>query len=315
MVRYFFRQGKGEIKVSTDQSKNEALSPVTIIGLGEMGQALANVFLQNGYPTTVWNRTAAKAEALVKQGAVLAATPREAIQASPVVILCVLDYDAVHEILDPLGDALKGRVLFNLTNGTPKQARDTAQWAKDRGYDYIDAGIMAVPQIIGTEDAFILYSGGNKNSFDSNKELLDVMGASTYLGEDAGLASLLDLAMNGAMYGMLAGAMHAISVVATEGIKAQAFSSELLIPYLTAITGIIPNLARQFDTKEFTVGVSAKLAMQQVGFRNIRQASKDQGISTELLDPIQSLMDRRVAAGFPDDDFSAVTELFKQAKH
>lgn len=284
---------------------------VTVIGLGEMGQALAKVFLRNGYHTTVWNRTPSKADSLVKEGAVLAATPLEAAQASPVVIICVLDYDAVHEILDPMGDALKDRVVFNLTNGTPMQARNTAKWALDRGYDYIDGGIMAVPQIIGTEAAFILYSGGNKNSFDSNKKLLDTIGAASYVGEDAGLASLLDLALNGAMYGMLGGAMHAISVVATEGIKAQDFSSELLIPYLTAITGIIPNLARQFDTKEFTVGVSAKLAMQQVGFRNIRQASKDQGISTDLLDPIQALMDQRVAAGFPDDDFSAVTELFK----
>ncbi|MBX4148163.1 MULTISPECIES: NAD(P)-binding domain-containing protein [Paenibacillus] len=298
--------------MSYDQSKREERSPVTVIGLGEMGQALAGVYLRNGYPTTVWNRTAAKADTLVKQGAVLAATPAEAVQASPVVIVCVLDYDAVHEILDPLGDILKDRVVFNLTNGTPMQARSTAKWAKERGYDYIDAGIMAVPQIIGTEAAFILYSGGDKKSFDTNKKLLDVMGAANYVGADAGLASLLDLAMNGAMYGMLGGAMHAIAVVGTEGVKAQDFSSGLLIPYLTAITGIIPNLARQFDTREFSVGVSAKLAMQQVGFRNIRQASKDQGISTELLDPIQSLMDRRVAAGFPDDDFSAVTELLKE---
>lgn len=292
-----------------DQNKREDRSTVTVIGLGEMGQALASAFLRNGYRTTVWNRTAAKADFLVKQGAVLASTPAEAVQASPVVIICVLDYNVVHDILDPLGDILKDRVVFNLTNGTPMQARNTARWANERGYDYIDAGIMAVPQIIGTEAAFILYSGGDKSSFDSNKKLLEVMGAANYVGEDAGLASLLDLALNGAMYGMLAGAMHAVTVVATEGIQAQEFSSEFLIPYLTAITGIIPNLARQFDTKEFTVGVSAKMAMQQVGFRNIRQASKDQGISTELLDPIQSLMDRRVAAGFPDDDFSAVTEL------
>lgn len=297
--------------MSYDHHQKEGRSAVSVIGLGEMGQALAGSFLRNGYPTTVWNRTSEKADALVKQGAVLTATPAEAILASPVVIICVLDYAAVHEILDPLGDILKDRVVFNLTNGTPKEARDTARWAKQRGYDYIDGGIMAVPQIIGTEAAFVLYSGGNKKSFDSNKTLLDVMGAANYVGEDAGLASLLDLAMNGAMYGMLGGAMHAISVVATEGITAQDFSSELLIPYLSAITGIIPNLARQFDTKEFSVGVSAKLAMQQVGFRNIRKASEDQGISSELLDPIQSLMDRRVAAGFPDDDFSAVTELFK----
>ncbi|MHA7961214.1 NAD(P)-dependent oxidoreductase [Streptomyces sp. L500] len=287
---------------------------VTVIGLGDMGTALADAFLKAGHSTTVWNRTASKADALVEKGAVLAASPAEAVQASPVVIVCVLDYDAVHAVLDPLGDALKGRTVYNLTNGTPKQARETAEWAAERGYDYIDGGIMAVPQIVGTDAAYVLYSGTNKDSFDRDKKLLDVMGDARFSGTDAGLASLLDLAVNGAMYGMLGGAMHAITVVGTEGVSAREFSDELLIPYLTAITGIIPNLARQIDTGEYSVGVSATLGMQQVGFRNIRQASKDQGVSTELLDPVQSLMDRRVADGFPGDDFSAVVELLKDAK-
>lgn len=70
-----------------DQNKREDRSTVTVIGLGEMGQALASAFLRNGYRTTVWNRTAAKADFLVKQGAVLASTPAEAVQASPVVII------------------------------------------------------------------------------------------------------------------------------------------------------------------------------------------------------------------------------------
>ncbi len=47
----------------------EKRSPVTVIGLGPMGQALAGAFLKNGHPTTVWNRSAGKAEALVAQGA------------------------------------------------------------------------------------------------------------------------------------------------------------------------------------------------------------------------------------------------------
>lgn len=290
-------------------------SEVSVIGLGDMGAALADAYLRSGHTTTVWNRTASKSDALVEKGAVRATSPAEAVQASPVVIVCVLDYDAVHAVLDPLGDALKGRTIFNLTNGTPTQARSTAKWAADLGYDYIDGGIMAVPQIVGTEAAFVLYSGSNQDSFDRNKELLDVMGAASFVGSDAGLASLLDLALLGAMYGMLGGAMQAITMAGSEGLEAQEFSADLLIPYLTAITGIIPNLARQIDTGEYTVGVSATLGMQQVGFRNIRQASKDQGVSTELLDPIQSLMDRRVADGFPGDDFSAVTELLKTSKN
>lgn len=42
----------------------------------------------------------------------------EAVSASTLVVVCVSSYDAVREIVEPLGDALPGRVLVNLTSGT-----------------------------------------------------------------------------------------------------------------------------------------------------------------------------------------------------
>ncbi|MET7296630.1 NAD(P)-binding domain-containing protein [Streptomyces griseoloalbus] len=287
---------------------------VTVIGLGEMGAALAGAFLKAGHTTTVWNRTASKADPLVEQGAERAATAAEAAQASPVVIVCLLDYNSVHEVLDPLGDALKGRTVYNLTNGTPEQARETAKWAADLGYDYIDGGIMAVPQIIGTDHAYVLYSGSGKESFERDKAVLGAMGDPRFAGTDPGLASLLDLSLLAGMYGMLGGAIQAIAMVRSEGVNAQQFSTDLLIPYVTSIAGVVANLARQIDNDEYHIGISAALSMQQVGFRNIVEASRSQGVSSELLDPIQSLMDRRVADGFPNDDFSGVIELLKQDK-
>src|SRR5688572_15625198 len=126
---------------------------VTVIGLGAMGQALAAAFLKNGHPTTVWNRTAEKADDLVAKGARRAATVAEAVLASPVVVVCVLDYDVVREILAPAGGALSGRAIVNLTNGTPQQARETAKWIAAQGADYLDGGIMATPPMIGEPHA------------------------------------------------------------------------------------------------------------------------------------------------------------------
>lgn len=44
-------------------------SAVTVIGLGQMGSALAATLLEQGHPTTVWNRSAQKAQPLVERGA------------------------------------------------------------------------------------------------------------------------------------------------------------------------------------------------------------------------------------------------------
>ncbi|WP_462188941.1 NAD(P)-binding domain-containing protein, partial [Frankia sp. CcWB2] len=110
-----------------------------------MGRALAAAFLSNGHPTTVWNRSAGKADDLVANGATLAPSIRAAVEASPLVVICVSDYDAVHELLDPVGAALDGRTLVNLTTASSTVARETASWAAQLGSTYLDGAILALP--------------------------------------------------------------------------------------------------------------------------------------------------------------------------
>jgi glutamyl-tRNA reductase len=77
--------------MTTTSSGNTDVRPaVTVIGLGEMGTALAGVFLEGGHPTTVWNRTPEKADALVAKGARWAVTVRDAVAASPLVVVSVI---------------------------------------------------------------------------------------------------------------------------------------------------------------------------------------------------------------------------------
>ncbi|MFD0890186.1 NAD(P)-dependent oxidoreductase, partial [Streptosporangium algeriense] len=150
--------------------------PVTVLGLGPMGQALAGAFLDNGHPTTVWNRTAGKAEALVARGATSADTPAEAVAASQLTVVCVIDYDAVHAIVEPAGQALKGRTLVNLTADTPDRARQTAAWAEENGVRYLDGAIMTPTVTIGGPEAVILYSGPQE-VYQEHRAALEALGA------------------------------------------------------------------------------------------------------------------------------------------
>ncbi|MGH4021947.1 MAG: NAD(P)-binding domain-containing protein [Pseudonocardiaceae bacterium] len=97
--------------------------------------SLTRAFLDGGHPTTVWNRSAARADGLVAHGAARAVTVAEAVAASPVAVVCVLDHTAVREVIDAAGGALSGRVLVDLTSGTPQDARETARWAAQLGAD------------------------------------------------------------------------------------------------------------------------------------------------------------------------------------
>jgi 3-hydroxyisobutyrate dehydrogenase-like beta-hydroxyacid dehydrogenase len=282
---------------------------VTVIGLGAMGSALAGAVLDAGYPTTVWNRTPERTHPLVARGAVAATGVGEAIEASRLIIVCLLDLASVGDVLDPVKDALAGRVLVNLTNGTPAQARELAT---RYDADYLDGGIMAVPPMIGGPEAFVFYSG-SRSAFDTNRAVLDVFGESRYVGDDAGLAALQDIALLSGMYGMFIGAMHALALVESAGIPATTFAP-LLRRYIVAMLGFVDGAAQQIEQRDYTIGVVSNIGMQSAAFVNLLETARDQGISPELIAPLGSLMARRVAAGHGQEDLAGVIELLKEVK-
>lgn len=103
--------------------------PVTVVGLGSMGRALAEVFIDAGHPTTVWNRTPAKAAPLVAKGAVQAGEVSAALAASPLVITCLTTFEDTRSVLEPAAATVSGRALVTLNSGSPADARGMAAWA------------------------------------------------------------------------------------------------------------------------------------------------------------------------------------------
>jgi 6-phosphogluconate dehydrogenase (decarboxylating) len=178
--------------------------PVSVLGLGMMGTALAAAFLKAGHPVTVWNRSPAKTGPLVAQGALPAKAAAEAVADSPLVVFCLLTNDNVEELFATLPEAVAGKTLVNLTNGTPAQDRDLAAWAAKHGVHYIDGGIMAVPQMIAGPHAYVLYSG-DEQAYETHRPTLPALGGTKWTGTDPGLAALQDLALLTGMYGMFMG--------------------------------------------------------------------------------------------------------------
>ena len=118
---------------------------ISVLGLGGMGSAIATAFMDHGFPTTVWNRTASKSTPFLEAGAKVTRRAAEAAANSDLIVLCLLNSRAVYDVLQSLGSAVSGKTLVNLTSGAPDQARTYQRWAHDHGAEYLDGKIMGDP--------------------------------------------------------------------------------------------------------------------------------------------------------------------------
>ncbi|MEV7523333.1 NAD(P)-binding domain-containing protein [Streptomyces sp. NPDC091371] len=290
---------------------NTPQNSLTLLGLGDMGTALARTWLAAGHRPTVWNRTAAKAEVLAAEGAVTAASPAEAVAANRLVVVCLLDDASVGSALD--GIDLTGKDIVNLTTGTPAEGRARAAWAEARGARFVDGGIMATPTMIGVPEAggYVFYSG-SRALFDTHRATLEVPAGARFVGEDPGHAALHDVALLSAMYGMFAGVSHAYALTEGEDIAPEDLAP-LLSEWLGAMGFFIGNAAERLTSRDFTSGVVSNLAMQVAGSGTLLRTAEEQGVSAELISPYLELMRSRLtadpAAHGGEDTAGAITLL------
>ncbi|RRH92592.1 NAD(P)-dependent oxidoreductase [Variovorax beijingensis] len=284
---------------------------ITVLGLGSMGQTLARLFLDKGYTVTVWNRTAGKADALAARGALAAGSAAEAVRASPVAVMCVYDYRAADAILamEGVAAALDGRLLVQLTTGSPQDARDAEAWAHRQGASYLEGAIQAAPDQMGQPDTPILVSGAEV-VFRAAEPLLGVLGGGiVYLGGKASAAAAMDLATLSTIYGTLLGFLHGARVAEHEGFD--------VAEYGRIVAGIMPTFAG-FLQHEGGVIQSGDFAISQSPMRisieatqRILQTAQQAGISTEFPAFAAGLFKRADAAGLGGEEVAALIKLLR----
>jgi 3-hydroxyisobutyrate dehydrogenase-like beta-hydroxyacid dehydrogenase len=287
--------------------KNE----VSVVGLGAMGSTLARLLLRSGYRVTVWNRTSGKAEPLVRDGAALAPSAAAAVAASPIVVVCVYDYKATNEILGAkeVASALAGRVLVQLTTGSPQEARDGEVWARQQGADYVDGAIQAAPSQMARPDTTILVSGA-ESAFRRSEPVLKVFGGNVkYLGEQVDAASTLDLAMLSYVYGAGLGFFQGALIAGSEGFRVDHYGS--------LVTEISPSFGEFFKHEGAVIQSGnyqiseSPLRISVEGTERLAQAARESGINAEIPTFIAGIFKRAAAPGYENEEVAALIKVLR----
>ncbi len=282
------------------------MSDVSMIGLGNMGAALARALVERGFGLTVWNRSPEKAGPLAAKGAQLAPDASAAIAASPVTLICVTNYAVSDRILSDAAASLAGKVLVQLSTGTPQQARVGEAWAEQQGAEYLEAAITGGPDSIGTPDAHILLSGKEAVFHKAEPALRALADKLDFKGEGIGLAAAWDLAMIMHYYGRFLSLFHSIQICQAEGIPLEQFS---------ALLGAQGKGYEQWLCESIRTGnyqeTSAPLELWAGGIRLIAEHARDCGVNAEFPAFTSALFQKAMAAGYGREEVSAVYKVLK----
>ncbi|WGV59285.1 NAD(P)-binding domain-containing protein [Brevibacillus brevis] len=287
------------------------MNKVTVIGLGSMGSTLAQVLLQNGYRVTVWNRSSAKAEPLVKGGAVLAPDVASAIRASKVSIICVSDYRTSYDILDTeeVKQSLAGRVLVQLSTGSPQQARDNEAWAREYDTEYLDGAIAAAPPQVGKPDATI-FTSGSITAFQQSEPFLKCLAGNVpYLGEQVSAASSTELAFLSYLFGSYLGFFHAARILEADGLRVDAFGS--MIAHVSQVVGDVIKYESEVIQSEKYDNPQSSVNMCMTTVELLMEQAREAGINNEFPLFAQGLFKKALDAGYGHEELSALIKVMR----
>lgn len=284
------------------------MTAITMIGLGLMGAGLAWQVHGAGHALTVWNRSVDKMQPLLDAGAQGAASLADAVRASPVVAICVADYASTYEMLqdEEVSAALGGRIVAQLSTGTPNEAAACDEWFRARGARYLDGAVLGGPKSLATDYARVIHAGPEADFREAEQVLASMCRNVTWVGDNIRAASVLDLGWLSRHYGMFLGLTHGVAACEAEGVS------------LDRLVEVIPEgeYARRYVQQIYEARFEetpATLRTWARAFNLFTRQAADSGIDDEFPRLMASWFERALDAGYGEEDVTALVKIFRDA--
>jgi 3-hydroxyisobutyrate dehydrogenase-like beta-hydroxyacid dehydrogenase len=193
---------------------------VAFIGLGVMGGPMAGHLARAGHRVTVYNRTAARAEAWVAQhageglSAAMSLTPREAAQRADIVFLCVGNDEDLRSVVLGADGALAGLrtggLLVDHTTASAGVARELAALVAAQGGQFIDAPVSG-GQAGAVNGLLTVMCGGDAVAFETVKPVAMAFSRAVTLLGESGAGQLAKMVNQICIAGLVQGLSEAIA--------------------------------------------------------------------------------------------------------
>lgn len=296
---------------TTPEGSEMTKERVGFVGLGTMGSFMAANLVRAGFPVTVWNRTAARADELAELGATVAASPAELARSCDVIVACLTDSPQVEAVLfgpEGLAEGLtSGSLFIDCSTISPLKAREFAERLSLLGVSMLDAPVSGGSE--GAKNATLsIMVGGEDVDVGRAHDVLGAMGRTvTHLGPVG--AGQWAKAINQVI---LCGVYLGVAEGVTLGLKAGLDVERVLSALKGGAAGswVLENRSERMILDDYPLGF--KISLHR----------KDMGIALELAQsvgavlPVSSIAaafeDGLIAQGHGDDDNSALARPIRK---
>ncbi|MGQ9365388.1 NAD(P)-dependent oxidoreductase [Azospirillum sp. ST 5-10] len=198
-----------------------ATHTVAFLGLGVMGFPMAGHLAARGHAVTVWNRTAAKAEAwAARHPGRAAASAAEAAAGADMVFMCVGNDDDVRAVAGAALPAMAaGAILADHTTASATVAREIAAAGRERGVHVLDAPVSG-GQAGAEKGVLTVMVGGDEEPFARAKPVMEAYGRAVTLMGPTGAGQLTKMVNQICVAGIVQGLSEALAFAQRAGLDA-----------------------------------------------------------------------------------------------
>jgi len=281
---------------------------VAILGLGIMGSGMAHRLLSANFPLSVYNRNREKCIPFGDAGAFIASSPRDAASRSQIVLSMVGDDLASRNIWwgeeGALNGATPGSILIESSTLGGDWICELAAKAAERGCQFLDAPVTGTkPHAASGELVFLV--GGSAEAFEAARPVFSVLGRDAIHLGSVGSGCLMKLINN-----FVCGVQAASFAEAVSMIKAGGLDHAKAVSILTGGapgSGIVKRMADRIAAGDFTPNFALHWMAKDLSYA-VRDASA-KSIPLQTAAAALAVFQQAIAAGYGDEDFSAVSKL------
>ncbi|MNP18919.1 2-hydroxy-3-oxopropionate reductase [compost metagenome] len=271
---------------------------------------MASNLLKQGYEVTVYNRTVAKCEPLVAQGATLASTPRKATEGVDTVITMVSDDSSIKAVYEGPDGVLAGlspaTTVIDCSTISPSLVKQLAEQVTSHGASFLDAPVTgSSPAAI--DGTLVFMVGGTEDVLSKEQDVFECLGKKVLHMGPNGSGSVAKLAHNTIVGINNLALAEGFAIAAKSGLPAETFLE--LVQLGSAGSKTAELKGNKIINHDFSNQFSLALMLKDL---KLASALTDgSSIPTPMLNLAKSLFQAGQSEGFGDEDLSAVVKLYE----